>query len=1777
MTFESTRMKVGVSAQMQFSLFSGGAGGASLAVAEVFKHLGHDVYLVSTNGDSLWWDDCQTLKDAWNDHIVSLQQIQKGPFPGDGKKFDLFVEIERHCFGSEADRRAISDTSLWVVRKSPIFHDVEASLFPFDASLRCYEGLTAALLFDVTCTEDDLKYVESIARCPATFVPYVWTPVVVETHRNEMKAPEWIQVTESLGKDNDWRVHICETNNSSASSVTIPLVILKDIKKKGGFPFKQWISHNSDHVEKSEFFRNNVKAHCEIQDVSGSFAGRQRIIDWVYDVKSCVLSHMRFTQLRPYILDAAWCGIPMVHNCTWLRDLQGSGYERLYYPDNEIVAAGKALHRLQDDWSSRAGIFTLEGRNAARKEILSKVTPYSMDVCARWKDAMDRVLKRTIAAPPPPVAVAPPVPPLASEKRTLTVLFTDMWDDFNPEYNMFTLMMNEAGRHLKPKVKVIGKGLDTLGTAQPDLCIFGPFGEEWSKLSKSIPKVHYTGENTKMLHEASVKLNIGYQHADFKDQEYLRIPLWMLEIDWFGCDKGLIVNPKPLPIDRCTKVFPDELTTKAKFCAFVVTNPCNPIRNNSFHWLNKYKKVDSAGRLFNNVGDEIFAGRGGGGGELKKFEFLKKYKFCLTYENSSFQGYTTEKMLHAKAAGCIPIYWGDPKVDRDFDVNGFIDARNFTKEEELIEEVRKVDENPTLWLQKFSVPALDESRRDLVRRTLSECAKRLLKLALKSDAGLDAIPKFLGAASDEEATQLAITREKEETEDSAAVRTQTANVNPNDLLVAEALQKKQVSSIVVVSYATKRFLPSLHQWAISVQVQKNDPNVSIEADVWLGEDVDDTTEGELKKNFAWIRFHRLPVETTVAGFPDLWASEHFAWKLWILQHVVSLESMKGKLIMYLDSGIFMCRWPTEWMYIANEKGICLLQDPREINHKWCHEVFCNRLGVTSDELSHNQIWAGAITFVGGHPLPTSLFKEAWGWGQLRDVIAGPKWAGFKDGEPYGHRHDQSILSVLSTRYKIARFVMDMIYCDESLRRTFMTKKAFYVHRGGFTVHKEFLPKIDDCYVINLDRRQDRMEKLYANSPELKNRLQRISAIDGKTLQLTPAIARLFRPHDFNWKKPVMGCALSHLEVWWQLANERDDINSYLILEDDVKFSKDWETRWKAAADSLPEGWDVIYLGGILPPNRAGFETVKERVNEHLSRVGPNSIFGQNPPNRYFHWCNYSYVLSKQGARKVLEFLKHKDGFWTSGDHMVCNLVGLLNMYFVDPLVSGCYQDEDPKYQASAFNDFSRVDGFDSDLWNNNERFNKEDADALAKMEIPLDIPRALSDAKLCQAVVEIKDAKPETNVGSESQEQAKTHLVETMQDDTDPHWKTVAGILANQDFVQGREFAFYMIENWVPAWWNRSPSDFEALATLLSVKIHQGLPPPEILKGWVHKLRMESEANPEKVEILIKALQTVLELAPVTIRPPTSPKRRIVALKEQELREDALYEGQWIQELFGKKQPFHIEQIDASDPPPTDSPIIVVLRPHWVLWQPVLTRWKQAGSTFYILHLSDEMSTDPLVPYGWDECLGVVRTYWREDLEPYANKVVVIPLGFHWSRGQPGVDFPEIRTPRLPFRKYMWSFMGTDWNDRKEKMKNLTLLEPHNVVWFKEWNDPAMMKKQEYLDILLNTKFVPAPGGVNPETYRFYEALEAGCIPLYIRQDGDSLLVEKHYKQWLPIVNLPSWDHAAAFMFELSNNLPFLEEYRSKLLNGYAAWKIDLGKRVRKVFSLEEEPPQQPQ
>ena len=259
-----------------------------------------------------------------------------------------------------------------------------------------------------------------------------------------------------------------------------------------------------------------------------------------------------------------------------------------------------------------------------------------------------------------------------------------------------------------------------------------------------------------------------------------------------------------------------------------------------------------------------------------------------------------------------------------------------------------------------------------------------------------------------------------------------------------------------------------------------------------------------------------------------------------------------------------------------------------------------------------------------------------------------------------------------------------------------------------------------------------------------------------------------------------------------------------------------------------------------------------------------------------------------------------------------------------------------------------------------------------------------------------------------------------------------------------------------------------------------------------------------------------------------------------------------------------VHRLETNAEVPKDTPIVFVQRPHVENIRNVLLRWASQGGKFYILHVSDEYGKDPIDFYNWPCCLGVLRNYVRADVKE-DDKIRVMPLGFHWAIPN---GLPLVRTPRPPFREYTWSFIGTKWNGREDKLKPLNDMPGEKrCVMLDDWNSPKMLGREETLSVLLNSWCVPCPAGQNSETYRFYEALEAGAIPILVKGDIQDSYIQ-FLQRWLPLLIAESWAHSAQIIFTLKSKPEVYEQYREQLLHAWERMKADVCGFVKKTYGL---------
>ena len=253
----------------------------------------------------------------------------------------------------------------------------------------------------------------------------------------------------------------------------------------------------------------------------------------------------------------------------------------------------------------------------------------------------------------------------------MNISFSDFWDGVTPESNFFSDLL----KSIYPNCKVV-----PFSNEHTDGLIYSCFGHDHHTADRSkVKKIFYTGENKRPNYN-ECDYSLTFDFSDYGGRN-IRLPLWMLQIDWFGKvnygNPKFVIPPSELRESRYST------RPKTEFCCIVFNNPI-PNRVELIQKLSKYKDVHCYGAL---PGKQI------GYGEDIKLDIISNYKFNICFENGVHPGYYTEKLIHAKIARCLPLYWADEQCEQDFNTKSFLNFNDFKNMDEFVDCVIELDKN----------------------------------------------------------------------------------------------------------------------------------------------------------------------------------------------------------------------------------------------------------------------------------------------------------------------------------------------------------------------------------------------------------------------------------------------------------------------------------------------------------------------------------------------------------------------------------------------------------------------------------------------------------------------------------------------------------------------------------------------------------------------------------------------------------------------------------------------------------------------------------------------------------------------------------------------------------------------------------------------------------------------------------------------------------------------------------------------------------------------------
>lgn len=166
------------------------------------------------------------------------------------------------------------------------------------------------------------------------------------------------------------------------------------------------------------------------------------------------------------------------------------------------------------------------------------------------------------------------------------------------------------------------------------------------------------------------------------------------------------------------------------------------------------------------------------------------------------------------------------------------------------------------------------------------------------------------------------------------------------------------------------------------------------------------------------------------------------------------------------------------------------------------------------------------------------------------------------------------------------------------------------------------------YVINLDRRPDRMQECQIEFNKIGIKVERIAAIDGNNIPDAEDLS----PRD----KACFAVTTLHTRLI-----ENAMLNKYsniLIFEDDVVFADNFNEILNERIKFLPEDWDLLYIGGNHIFHVDGFDLITGDKNFKVTKENYKTL-NHELSKSSCTYCTHAMAINSRFYYRTITKLK----------------------------------------------------------------------------------------------------------------------------------------------------------------------------------------------------------------------------------------------------------------------------------------------------------------------------------------------------------------------------------------------------------------------------------------------------------------------------------------------------------------------------------------------------------
>jgi len=196
---------------------------------------------------------------------------------------------------------------------------------------------------------------------------------------------------------------------------------------------------------------------------------------------------------------------------------------------------------------------------------------------------------------------------------------------------------------------------------------------------------------------------------------------------------------------------------------------------------------------------------------------------------------------------------------------------------------------------------------------------------------------------------------------------------------------------------------------------------------------------EINQINSWEKCEVLRLTDLINEYPfeEYLLPKGHAYKCFCLIH----PKKYGKNILWLDSGVMALKSIKEIFDIIEQEDIFCVGDSH-LNKNFTKDSCIEIMKATESELNDIQLSSGIIGYkVNGNF--EKLFDDAYEFSKIKGCVV---------GDEQNHRHDQSVYSILASRYSVKKYNID-IYgywtdINRNLKTAIENDAVIFVHRRG---------------------------------------------------------------------------------------------------------------------------------------------------------------------------------------------------------------------------------------------------------------------------------------------------------------------------------------------------------------------------------------------------------------------------------------------------------------------------------------------------------------------------------------------------------------------------------------------------------------------------------------------------------------------------------------------------------------------------------------------------------